>query len=173
MLYSHRFRQQVTKCSPGSRHSGSQSVRSHRGVTGITASGSAEDQIRLVNIRAWWALKMLGKCANPSCAASFRYLGEGMLFRLEPDPALRSSTPQTLEYYWLCPTCSTAMTLHINAQRTVVAAPLPAGIQGCCPDVEPMLVRQEGLLLRNVRCRSREPNEDRIADRPREAHHAS
>jgi len=87
--------------------------------------------------------------------------------------ALRSSTPQPPEYYWLCPTCSTAMTLHINAQRTVVTAPLPVGIQGCCPDVEPMLVRQEGLLLRNVRCRSREPNEDRMADRPKEAHHAS
>ena len=88
MLYSHRFRQQrpMKTSSLGSGHSRSQSVRSHRGVTGITASGSAEDQIRLVNIRAWGALKMLGKCANPSCAASFRYLGEGMLFDLQPDP---------------------------------------------------------------------------------------
>ena len=96
-----------------------------------------------------------------------------MLFRLEPDPALRSPTLQTPEYYWLCPPCSTAMTLHINAQGTVVTAPLPVGIQGCCTDVVPMLVRQEGLSLRNVRCRSREPNDDRIADRPKEAQHAS
>ncbi len=43
---------------------------------------------------------MLGKCTNPSCSISFRYLEEGMLFRLETDPALRWSNPKTPEYYW-------------------------------------------------------------------------
>jgi len=43
---------------------------------------------------------MLGKCTNPSCSVSFRYLEEGTLFRLETDPALRWSNPKTREYYW-------------------------------------------------------------------------
>jgi hypothetical protein len=51
---------------------------------------------------------MLGKCANPSCSASFRRLGDGRLVRLETDPRLRLSNPKT-EYFWLCPTCSAMM----------------------------------------------------------------
>ena len=33
---------------------------------------------------------MVAKCSNPSCSASFRHLEEGMLFRLEADPTLKS-----------------------------------------------------------------------------------
>ena len=73
---------------------------------------------------------MLGKCANPSCSASLRSLGEGLLFRLEPDPALRFSNPKTPEYYWLCHTCSTAMTLDIDAGGRIVTAPFPVGVHG-------------------------------------------
>lgn len=59
---------------------------------------------------------MLGKCTNPSCSASFRYLEEGILFRLETGPALRLSNPKKPEYYWLCRSCSAAMTLHISKE---------------------------------------------------------
>lgn len=132
-------------------------------MTGITESGLAEEQIGLVNIRGSWGSKMFGKCATSSCSASSRYLGEGMLFRLESDPAPRLSTAKAPECYWLCPTCSAAMTLHIDAEGKVVTAPLTVGVKGSRTDVVPMS---------NLRCRLREPNGDRITDPPKEAHHA-
>ena len=119
----------------------------------------------MVNIRASWGSKMLGKCTSPSCSASFRYLGEGMLFRLESDPAPRLSTPKPPEYYWLCDTCSRTMTLQIDAEGKVVTAPIPMGVQGPCTDFVPISVRQERLLLRNVRCRLRELNGHGMAGR--------
>ena len=91
---------------------------------------------------------MLGKCANPPCSASFLRLGEGRLFRLEPDPPLRLSNPKT-EYYWLCPTCSAVMTLRIDASGTVVTAPCPVSVHDEHADVVLMSVGQRGL-LRNV-----------------------
>ena len=93
---------------------------------------------------------MLGKCANPSCSAFFCHLGEGMLFQLEPDPALRLPTPQTPEYNWLCLSCSTALTLHVDAQGTVVTAPLPVEVQSASANVVTTSIRQGGLLLCNV-----------------------
>jgi len=45
---------------------------------------------------------MLVKCTNPSCSASFRYLRDGRLFRLEREPTLRSSKTNRVEYFWLC-----------------------------------------------------------------------
>jgi len=63
---------------------------------------------------------MLAKCTNSSCSASFRHLEEGVLFRLETDPTLRSSNPMTPEYYWLCDGCSAAMTLHISKEAKVI-----------------------------------------------------
>lgn len=117
----------------------------------------------MINIRASWGSKMLGKCISPMRSASCRYLGEGMLFRLESDPAPRVSAAKAPEYYWLCPTCSAAMTLHIDAEGKVMPAPLPWGVKGSRTDVVPMS---------NLRCRLREPNRDRITDPSKEAHHA-
>jgi hypothetical protein len=57
---------------------------------------------------------MLGKCSNPSCSAPFRYLRNGKLFRLEPDPRVRTSKPNKLEYFWLCDHCSPRMSLRIS-----------------------------------------------------------
>lgn len=71
---------------------------------------------------------MLGKCTNPSCSASFRRLGEGTLFRLEPDTTLKLSTPKTPEYYWLCHTCSAETTLHLDPNGRIVTAPLPVTV---------------------------------------------
>ncbi len=107
---------------------------------------------------------MLGKCTNPSCSASFRYLQEGILFRLETDPALRLSNPMQPEYYWLCHSCASAMTLRLSPEGKVIPVPLPArvdssrdsrrqgarpsGRQG--PDFIPSKP-QNGLLLTGVR----------------------
>ncbi len=77
---------------------------------------------------------MLSKCANPSCSASFRYLHEGRLFRIarsanghngnghadvgEPKP------PQHLEYFWLCDSCASQMTMARNHEGDVRVVPL-------------------------------------------------
>lgn len=92
---------------------------------------------------------MLGKCANPPCSAPFRRLGDGRLFRLEPDPTLRLSNPKT-EYFWLCPTCSAEMTLRIDGSGTVVTAPFPVSVHDEYANVVPLSVGQSGLLLRKV-----------------------
>ena len=91
---------------------------------------------------------MLGKCTNPSCSASFRHMQEGILFRLEPDPDLRLSNPKKPEYYWLCQSCSAAMTLLISKEGKVIAVPLPAPVQGGTPRSDLISSRrQNGLML--------------------------
>ena len=100
---------------------------------------------------------MLGKCSNPSCSASFLYLEEGILFRLETDPDLRSSNPKRPEYYWLCRSCSAAMTLHISKEGKVVPVALPAPLEGVPPSGVPHRSdfiwpkRENGLMLTGVR----------------------
>jgi hypothetical protein len=69
---------------------------------------------------------MLSKCANPSCAARFRYLHEGKLFRFETDSEAKlgqvEKHKRRIEYYWLCSACCSAMSLRYdgtNGLRTV------------------------------------------------------
>ncbi len=100
---------------------------------------------------------MLGKCTNPSCSASFRYMEDGILFRLETDPALRLSNPKRPEYYWLCRNCSAAMTLHISKEGKVIPVALPTPIHGVSQNGVPHrsdfigLKREDGLTLSDVR----------------------
>lgn len=63
---------------------------------------------------------MLSKCANPNCAAIFRYLHEGKLYVMD---RRRSVTAHTwkyarksgqLEYAWLCSCCSLYLTIEID-----------------------------------------------------------
>jgi hypothetical protein len=64
---------------------------------------------------------MVSKCANPDCAASFRYFHIGKLFRLESPPAHTHKTASDddemvkhvprLEFFWLCNECAGTMTL--------------------------------------------------------------
>ena len=61
---------------------------------------------------------MVSKCANPACAASFRYFHNGQLFRLETHPAGEQiddngmkKSMRHLEFYWLCDECARKMTL--------------------------------------------------------------
>ena len=61
---------------------------------------------------------MVSKCANPACAASFRYFHNGQLFRLETHSASEQiddngmkKSMRRLEFYWLCDECARKMTL--------------------------------------------------------------
>jgi hypothetical protein len=72
---------------------------------------------------------MLSKCANPACAASFRYLREGKVFvadwladpeRTESDKACWRRT----EMFWLCENCSKQLTLSKNRNSV---EPVPKG----------------------------------------------
>jgi hypothetical protein len=95
---------------------------------------------------------MLGKCFNPSCFASFRYMEEGVLFRLETDPTIRLSNPKRPEYYWLCRSCSAAMTLHLSQEGKVIPVALSDLLDGV-PRRSDFLwsKREDGLRLRDVR----------------------
>ena len=72
---------------------------------------------------------MLAKCANPACFATFRYLHEGRLFLFEskrdapkrgppadPEDTGRSHSPQ---YFWLCSSCCSAMTVQPDGDHGV------------------------------------------------------
>jgi hypothetical protein len=58
---------------------------------------------------------MLSKCANPSCAGSFRYLHEGRMFHLIVDSKTgkiaTTHGPTAIERFWLCDKCSKTLTL--------------------------------------------------------------
>jgi hypothetical protein len=94
---------------------------------------------------------MIAKCSNPPCSASFRYLEEGLIFRLETDPTQRSSNPMMPEYYWLCRSCSAAMTLHISKEGKVIPLAKPAPVRGGSQGNDFIsAVRQKALLLSGV-----------------------
>ena len=94
---------------------------------------------------------MLAKCSNPLCSAKFLHLKEGRLFRLESDPAHGSSKSNRVEYFWLCPCCSSAMTMLLRDDGTVGTVLLPKPIRGV-PDGDALISvdREKGLLLRSV-----------------------
>ena len=80
---------------------------------------------------------MISKCANPACSTRFLYLHEGKLFRFEReakedtelllgfDPNQRKHS-RCVEFYWLCKTCATRMTLIRRKDGGVRPQPLPA-----------------------------------------------
>jgi hypothetical protein len=67
------------------------------------------------------ANKMLSKCSNPGCSATFRRLQTGKLFRFDsPNRRLSedSSTPKSplgVEFFWLCEACAAKFTLVSNS----------------------------------------------------------
>lgn len=78
-------------------------------------------------------LNLHPKCANPSCAASFDWLGGGRLFRFPRDLTQSSSTgsngdsptnPNRIGHFWLCERCANVYTLKDKPGRGVVIAPL-------------------------------------------------
>jgi hypothetical protein len=68
---------------------------------------------------------VLAKCANPSCAASFRYLQEGTLFRFESEPVEGVPGAKETEYFWLCPNCAEKMILRLDASSKIRLVPQP------------------------------------------------
>lgn len=103
---------------------------------------------------------MAAKCSNPSCFTSFRHLTEGRLFRLESDPPLRSSKCNRVEYFWLCHRCSSARTLRLREDGTVVTVLLSEPFR-VVPDAVVLTSadREKGLLLRSVSSPLPEPSE--------------
>ncbi len=68
---------------------------------------------------------MLSKCLNPRCSATFQYLGQGRLFRVDfaeagRKPALTAgevvavirSKTYPAEHFWLCERCAGTMTIE-------------------------------------------------------------
>jgi hypothetical protein len=74
-------------------------------------------------------LNLHPKCANPSCAAAFEWVGGGRLFRFHRnvvEPASyggnAASAPDShpIGHFWLCERCSNIYTLHYQEGRGVV-----------------------------------------------------
>src|SRR5512133_2862170 len=59
-------------------------------------------------------VEMVSKCANPDCGASFLRFNKGQLFCIES----MQKHGAVAEYVWLCPKCSTSMTVtrSVNGQ---------------------------------------------------------
>jgi len=81
---------------------------------------------------------MLSKCANPACSATFLYLRDGKLFQLETPQHLASlkTTPESerqsdaagqrrVEYFWLCKSCASELTLRYRDGQGVMVVPIP------------------------------------------------
>ncbi len=98
---------------------------------------------------------MLAKCANPSCSESFHRLGQGRLFRLEPDSSRNGGAGETgdgdsrVEYFWLCDDCLRSMTLRLDESGNVSVEPLALADPDNYPEVA-IVCRQRGMLLRSV-----------------------
>jgi len=78
-------------------------------------------------------LNLRPKCANPSCAASFDWLGGGKLFRFpreQHQTVAKEETPASangshpIGHFWLCEHCSNLYRLDCVAGRGVVILPL-------------------------------------------------
>ena len=67
---------------------------------------------------------MLSKCLNPRCSATFQYLGQGRLFRVDFAEAGRKhalandlvavvrNKTYPMEHFWLCERCAATMTVE-------------------------------------------------------------
>ncbi len=75
---------------------------------------------------------MLSKCANPECNEKFLYLHQGRVFRLCPNPNLRTSAEQheyvLCERFWLCTKCARTMTIVWGGAHIRVI-PIPKKIE--------------------------------------------
>ena len=62
---------------------------------------------------------MLSHCLNPACAAPFRYLRDGRIFQMEI-PVPPESTFRQREYFWLCSTCCSTLTVVLRDGQVLV-----------------------------------------------------
>ena len=76
---------------------------------------------------------MLSKCANPGCPATFLYLHEGKLFRLDTKVEILARVPvrevtrpsRRVEFFWLCDQCAAELTLGYNRGTGITVVSLP------------------------------------------------
>lgn len=106
---------------------------------------------------------MLAKCSNSSCPSTFHSLDQGELFRIEPDPIGKSDC-RKVEYFWLCETCSSELTLGFDEHAQVRTVRCSQFAEHPVDSVEFLPVdRHQGLILTRVRflnhkkCPSRAP----------------
>ena len=78
---------------------------------------------------------MVKTCANPVCAAPFRYWRGGRLFRCDvkapsepcrdvPDQICQLKPIRSSVFFWLCENCCSTMTLSFDPHRGLVIVPL-------------------------------------------------
>jgi hypothetical protein len=75
---------------------------------------------------------MLSKCANPGCPATFLYLHQGKLFRLDSSAEILVRIPvsevprpsQRVEFFWLCDQCAAELTLGYKKETGIIVVPL-------------------------------------------------
>ncbi len=82
---------------------------------------------------------MLSKCLNSRCSATFQYLGQGRLYRVDFADAgkksagagkgtvacIRSQT-HPIEHFWLCDACAATMTVALSDAGEVRLVPAMA-----------------------------------------------
>jgi hypothetical protein len=73
---------------------------------------------------------MLSKCANPGCAATFLYLHQGKLYRLDTNVEAVAGTSakkpsRRVEFFWLCDQCAAEVTLGYKRGTGITVVPLP------------------------------------------------
>lgn len=84
--------------------------------------------------------RMVGKCANPECSAEFKYLHEGVLFRIDmrehagPNGTCQMcGRPLHVRHFWLCTACSRAMTVKVAPDGSVRVIPKSALTRDAVP----------------------------------------
>jgi hypothetical protein len=81
---------------------------------------------------------MISKCANPACAAQFRYLHEGRVFNIEiPVPSARPAdlSCHRIEHFWLCEGCVKVLKVVLD-NGVVITRPLHPEVPEAPPDDE-------------------------------------
>lgn len=90
---------------------------------------------------------MLSKCLNSRCSATFRYLGQGKLFRIDFADVRRKrsrkskgvaapvrSPAHPVEHFWLCESCAKSFTVELSDAGEVrlvsLEEPKPAAVPG-------------------------------------------
>lgn len=78
---------------------------------------------------------MVKTCANPACAAPFRYWRGGKLFRCDvmtpcepcldvPDHTCQLKPTRSSVFFWLCEHCCSTMTLSFDPYKGLAVVPL-------------------------------------------------
>ena len=78
---------------------------------------------------------MVKTCANPACAAPFRYWRGGKLFRCDvktpsepcrdvPDQICQLKPTRSSVFFWLCENCCSHMTLSFDPHKGLAVVPL-------------------------------------------------